>query len=360
MPSPLEVLHYTGGDDDRGGVISVVRNLASTGAFQCILGVNPGCVQYRVPALATLELPRIVGEEISPRNFWRARAVARAVQSWLKAGPNRIYHGHSRAGMLVGLWLQWRGEKRVFVSVHCYGRQRWFYRWASRRLEGRLYWLSPAMKEYYRVGDDSWAQCVPGCIAAAPPVDAPQSPPAGIICLGGVGALARWKNWELVLKALALLPGELRARFRFRHIGSEDGSPDSRAYAAGLHATAAKLGFPGQVQWLGQQASSAAFLAETHCLIVASHNEPFSIAMLEALQNGKPVLASDSGGARDIIGAGQNGWLFRSGDAGDLSRQLELLAGPESWSRLRIDRAGLQRFTAPVVAAEWAKIYLRS
>jgi len=359
MPPPLEVLHYTGGDDDRGGVISVVRNLASAGAFQCVLGVNPGCVQQRVPPLPVLELPRIAGEKITPLNFLRARAVARAVQSWLRSAPNRIYHGHSRAGLLVGLWLHGWGERRVVVSVHCYGRRRWFYRWAAGRLGDRLYWLSPAMKKYYGVGDKSWGQCVPGCLATAAPVALTKPAPAGVIHLAGIGAMVRWKNWGLILQALALLPEPLRARFRFTHIGSDDGSTDSRAYAEELRAETVRLGLQPVVLWRGQQASSSASLADSHCLVIASHDEPFSIAMLEALHQGVPVLAADSGGAGDIIGAGTNGWLFRSADAPDLAQKIEKLLEPETWARLTVDHAGLARFSAPVVAGEWAAIYAR-
>ena len=72
------VLHYTGSDDDRGGVMSVLRALAGVGTFACVLGVNPGFVQRRTPSLAALEFPRIDGEVIGWKTFWRARAVARA------------------------------------------------------------------------------------------------------------------------------------------------------------------------------------------------------------------------------------------------------------------------------------------
>ena len=69
--------------------------------------------------------PWIYGERISLGNFWCARSVALAVRRWLQAEPGRVFHGHSRAGLLVGLWLRLLGERRVVVSVHCYGRQRW-------------------------------------------------------------------------------------------------------------------------------------------------------------------------------------------------------------------------------------------
>ena len=45
------VLHYTGADDDRGGVMSAVRALATADRFTCVLGVNPGFRQHRQPPL---------------------------------------------------------------------------------------------------------------------------------------------------------------------------------------------------------------------------------------------------------------------------------------------------------------------
>ena len=356
LPSP-EVLQYTGGDNDRGGVISVVRNLASTGHFRCVLGVNPGCVQHREPALEVLELPRIAGEEISPLTFWRARVVALVVQTWLQAGSNRVYHGHSRAGLLVGLWLHWLGERRAVVSVHCYGRHRWFYRWAADRLGSRLYWLSPAMKKYYSAGDPNWTHCMPECVPPVVSAGLSRTRVSDLIRLGGIGALVRWKNWQLVLDALALLPAEIRQRFRFRHIGTDDGSADSLALATELRTRSETAGLRGIVEWHGQQASPEFFLSETDCLVVASNNEPFSVAMLEALRAGVPVLAADSGGAQDIVRPGSNGWLFRTGDAAGLARQLELLVNSDALDSLRVGQTDLRQFDATIVAERWAKIY---
>ena len=163
----LTVLHYVGADDDRGGIVSVVRALAGAGQFQCVLGVNRGFRQRRSPPLAAFELPALDGEVLRLRTLWRARAVAREVGRWLETEPGRIFHGHSRAGLAVALWLERVGETRVAVSVHCYGRRRWFYRWAAGRLGSRLFWLSPAMREYYGVGGDGWTGCIPGCVPAA-------------------------------------------------------------------------------------------------------------------------------------------------------------------------------------------------
>lgn len=353
-----DTLHYLGYDNDRGGIVSVVRALASARCFRCVLGVNPGFHQLRNPPLPTMELPPLAGESLDLRTFWRARKVAGVVSSWLRAEPGRIFHGHSRAGLAVALWLGQHGENRAVASVHCYGRQRWFYRWASSRLGARLFWVSPAMKRHYYVDDGSWAQCIPGCLPAGFSVRAkPDRPHNGFVRLGGIGALVSWKGWHLVLEALGRMPSAMQRRFRFKHIGSSDDSPESVHYAAAVRARATALGLDRIVEWRGEQPSSTEFLEEIDCLVVPSRSEPFSMATLEALAMGVPVLATDSGGPRDILNLPRNGWLFRSGDVNDLARGLAMLAEGDALSRVRVDPQDLVRFSATVVARQWVQIY---
>jgi len=353
------VLHFMAADADRGGILSVVRNLASAGEFNCVAGVNPGFRQRRVPLLETFECPAIAGDTIAPATMFRARAVARAVRRWLQADGRRIFHGHSRAGLLVALWLQRLGERRVVVSVHCYGRQRWFYRWAARRLGGRLFWLSPAMRHYYGLAADDWAQCLPGCLPGPVTPPGPRRPPVGRLCLGGVGTIVRWKRWDLVLAAMARLPAALRDRVIFEHLGEPDGSPDAQACAAELRDFARTHGLESRVRWRGAEPSSAALLAAVDFLVVASANEPLSVAMLEALAAGVPVVAADSGGALDVLTPGRTGWWFRTGDAGALAQQIAALGEPTTWRDVRITADDLSRFAASVVAGQWRRVYDR-
>jgi glycosyltransferase involved in cell wall biosynthesis len=358
MPASPTVLHYVGYDDDRGGIVSVVRALAAARTFPCILGVNTGFVPSLELELPVLELPWLEGETIGLCNFWRARAVARAVQAWLQADASRVFHGHSRAGLLVALWLQRWGERRLVVSVHCYGRQRWFYRWAVRQLGDRLFWLTPSMRRYYGVEGQGGAQCIPGCLAGEVDV-AVRKEGSDIIRLAGVGALVRWKGLHHVVDAMAALPETILARLHFSHIGQDDGSADSRAYAQELRERTAAAGLEKNVEWQGQQLSSTPLLAESDALIVASNNEPFSIAMLESLRAGVPVIAADSGGAVDLIEPPKNGLLFKSGSPSDLVRVLRSLVETDALSKIQIDREGLRRFCAPVVAQQWVAVYAR-
>lgn len=356
----LTVLHYLGYDTDRGGILSVVRALAGTGEFACVLGVNAGFIGRCIPAVETRRFSPVEGEVISARALWRARRVAAEVREWLAHDRSRVFHGHSRAGMLVGLWLHRWGERRVVVSVHCYGRQRWFYRWTARRLGGRVFWLSPAMKGHYGINDaETWTQCIPGCIPADAVRPRGHRRGAADLRLGGVGSLVPWKRWELVLAVIARIRATAVREVRFTHIGASDGSAGSERYARTLRARVTELGIADRVEFRGQQSSADPLWSEIDALVIAADNEPFSIAMLEALGAGAPVIAADSGGARDVIRDGRNGWLFRSGDAADLARVVESLANSEASAVVRIDEAKLRPFTAPVVAAQWMEVYRR-
>jgi len=352
------VLHYTGYRSGAGGVVAVIRALHGTGRFQVVHGVtadfvgdDSGVPLWRGPAIA--------GETINLSNLWRARTVARAVQRWLAEEPDRIFHGHSRAGLLVALWLHRWGERRVVASVHCYGRQRWFYRHAARQLGSRLTWLTPAMRRYYGVVGEGWAGCVPGGVGAAAVAVTAPVPVTGRLRLGGAGALVRWKRWDLILRAIAALPAEVRAQVTFEHIGAVDDTADSRAYAAELVGLTESLGLADRVQWRGAEANSGRLLGAVDLVVVASDQEPYSLVIQEAWAAGMPVVAADSGGPHDVVQVGRNGWLFRDGDASALA---EVLA--ERWRRgdwAALDRTAIRQSArrAETAAAEWAALYAR-
>lgn len=344
-----EVLHYVGYDRDEGGIVSLVRALAATGRFDCLLGLNRGAVQRRTPPLGAIEFPPLDGERIGAQTLWRARAVAQQAAAWLREDSRRVFHGHSRAGLCVALALRRAGERRVLATVHCYGRQRWFYRWAARRLRERMVFLSPAMKRYYGLGDGSWTQCIPGAIV--PPAVVPAVRVPGRLRLGGAGALVRWKRWELVVEAMALLPEEKRNAVTFEHIGGGDS-----AYRTEMETRARQLGAAAQVRFRGEEPNSTRLLGDIDALVVASHQEPFSISLLEALHAGVPAIVSDSGGSLDVVVPGVNGWSFVDGDAHSLAAVFvrALDGGPTGTTP-----PNLSRFLAPTAADAYLALYRR-
>jgi glycosyltransferase involved in cell wall biosynthesis len=56
--------------------------------------------------------------------------------------------------------------------------------------------------------------------------------------------------------------------------------------------------------------------------ISPSHVDGSSVSLMEALACGLPCLVSDIPGNREWVVDGENGWLFRDGDANDLAEKI--------------------------------------
>ncbi|HTB81526.1 MAG TPA: glycosyltransferase [Opitutaceae bacterium] len=352
MRSPA-VLHFLGYDEDRGGVLTAIRLLAAQGGVRHGIVVNRGYRWRRAPRLPALRGPRVACETISSENIWRCLPAA----LWLlpyTARRRAVVHGQSRAGLLVALWLWLLGQNAVVAQPHCYGRRRWFYRWAAQCLGENFFWLSPAMQRHYGLAP-TWSRCRPE--------PAPGFKPRSlrvrndVIVLGGAGTFAGWKGWHLVLAALAALPVAMRGRFRFVHIGDTDGTAESAAYREGLMTATARLGLTAQVDWRGWRRDSAGLLDEIDALLIPSANEPMALAGLEALAAGVPLVIADSGGLNDVVAPGRNALVFRTGDAADLAARIAEL--PDFLPQARVEPADLASMAAPRMAAAWTEVYAR-
>ena len=76
-------------------------------------------------------------------------------------------------------------------------------------------------------------------------------------------------------------------------------------------------------------------LAAADFLVVPSRYESFGIVVLEAFFCGKPVVASNIGGLRDLVADRETGFLFRVGDVDQLANLVEeLLNKPEERQRM--------------------------
>lgn len=347
-----EVLHYTGYASGHGGIMAAVRVLAAEKRFATRLGVHPD-YPAAGEAWPLVRLPAAPVESAGPAAWLAARRVARAVREWLAAKPDRIFHGHSRAGLLVTLWLQAMGVRRAVATVHVLGRQRWLYRAAARRLGNRVCWLGPAMKRHYGLSPEDWSDCLPDAVPRTAVREAPKEPRGPGLTLGAVGALAPVKQWETLLRAVG--QGGPTPGWRVIHAGVEDGTPASRDYATRLQALHQTLGLGPRWQFRGQVRDMATFYDEIDCLVVCSPREASSMAALEAIAAGVPVLAPACSGTSDLINVTAGGWLF--GDERDLVRQLRAMASESRLVNWRRDAAGLERFMADRVAEQHAQYY---
>lgn len=84
------------------------------------------------------------------------------------------------------------------------------------------------------------------------------------------------------------------------------------------------LGLAGQCLTTGYLPNEQllSFVKLASLVLIPSLVEGFGNVALEGLMLGKTMLASDAGGLPEIIRDGENGWLFRVGDAADLREKL--------------------------------------
>lgn len=355
-PGSPEVLHYLGYHLDRGGILSVLRSLAETGRFRCVLGVSPGFTQRRSPKLDTMVLPALEAERLGAGTVLRALFVAWRLRTWLKAGSHRLVHTHSRAGLLVACWLRVIGETRFLASVHAYGKRPRFYRLMRGVLGARLRWLGPAMKAYYGEKDPSWTDCLPDCVADSMALgNRLRVKPREPVAFGCVGSLVPVKNWELVLRALAFVPADVP--LRVIHAGEEDATAEGAACAERLRLMAAAAPCAGRWEWRQPGGDLAGYYEELDCLIVPSRWEAFSVAALEAVAAGVPVLASSASGTRDLVECCQGGWTFAADSAEALAEKMIALAQGNQLAAWRRDEAGFSRFLATHAAETYLAAY---
>lgn len=135
------------------------------------------------------------------------------------------------------------------------------------------------------------------------------------------GVLSPWKAPHLVVEAVraSAAPVELRVH----------GRTEESMFAGYIAKVRAAAGGDPRITFPGPYAAAQApqVFADMDALVVPStwyENTPFVV--LEAFAAGVPVIASDLGGLKEVVRDGENGLLFRAGDAMSLRATIERLA----------------------------------
>lgn len=73
--------------------------------------------------------------------------------------------------------------------------------------------------------------------------------------------------------------------------------------------------------------------AASDCFVLPSLYEPCSVALIEAMSCGKPIVATDVGGNPDLIKDNVNGFIVKSRDAMSLAKKINLILNDKTLSR---------------------------
>jgi glycosyltransferase involved in cell wall biosynthesis len=95
-----------------------------------------------------------------------------------------------------------------------------------------------------------------------------------------------------------------------------------------------RLGLEGHVAITGFHEDVRSLVSACDVMTLVSHSETFSLAALESMALGKPLVMSDVGGAGEQVIHGEHGFLFPPGDIDALAARLEDLTSAALRSRL--------------------------
>jgi glycosyltransferase involved in cell wall biosynthesis len=144
----------------------------------------------------------------------------------------------------------------------------------------------------------------------------------GQLVFGYTGRIEPVKMLNLLLRAFCEIH-TLHLETRLMLVG--DGSQRIE-----LERYAQRLGITNAVIWTGHRTDVPSLLAAMDVYVQPSHNEGMSLSILEAMAAGKPVIATDVGGIREVLRPRENGLLIRPHSSQSLvESMLELIAHPD-------------------------------
>lgn len=137
-----------------------------------------------------------------------------------------------------------------------------------------------------------------------------------IVQIAMIGAVCPIKGQDVALQAISSLSDEYQKQISLVIAGKNDND-----YAYGLREKYKHL---SNVQWYGALPFEKlkGFYEEQDVILVASHDESFSLVALEACMAAKPLIVSSNVGAKFLVENEKNGFVFDSENAKNLQEVL--------------------------------------
>lgn len=137
-----------------------------------------------------------------------------------------------------------------------------------------------------------------------------------------VGRLEHEKHVDELLAAFALLPAGLGERLEIVGMGSLRGTLEAQARALGVQDRVTFTGLVDDAELVQAYGRAAVF-------VMPGTAELQSLATLEAMASGRPVVAADAMALPHLVRPDENGYLYAPGDVAGLARLLaRLLRNP--------------------------------
>jgi len=142
-----------------------------------------------------------------------------------------------------------------------------------------------------------------------------------IIC---ISRLTARKGFNYLIDAVAKIAGKY-PDLSLEIVGEGDAKEELEKQAKRAN-LGSRIEFKGRIS---HEKTPAAYNRAT-VFVSPSLNEGMSNTMLEALASGLPIIATDTGGSKELIREGENGFIIKMKDPDDIAEKLEkLIADPE-------------------------------
>jgi phosphatidylinositol alpha-1,6-mannosyltransferase len=172
-----------------------------------------------------------------------------------------------------------------------------------------------------------------------------------LLCVARQDPMERYKGFEHMFEALALLPQELSG-VHLNLVGAGGDQERLKAAARAL-AVADRVTFWG----LLSEEDLAASYQNCDAFVMPSRNEGFGVVFLEAMRYAKPCIGGNHGGTPEVVAEGRNGFLVDYGDVRKLSDRIAALAMDPALCQ-RLGEGGLQTVRGEFSAASFMRRYM--
>lgn len=363
-PAPVRVMHVMFALQPGGmefGVVKLVNGLDRTSVQSSICSTSPAVENMKALVAADVplfELERREGND--PRLVWQLYRLFR------HARPH-VVHTHAWGTLLEGLIAA--RTARVPVVIHgehgtlqLRGYQRKLQRWAwgrtnevlsvSRKLTERMAAATGYPQDRIRTIQNG-VDCTRFSPLVRPSARAEFGLEAGTLAIGTAGRLVPVKHQANLIDALAML----RDR-GVSFVGLIAGDGPLRHE---LEAQIAERRLTGCVRLLGQRRDIERFFAALDVFVLSSRSEGMSNTILEAMASGAPVVATNVGGAEELVEEGRTGRLVPRENSEALCAALAWMAEREERRRVMgvaARRKAETEFSLERMVRDYQKLYV--
>jgi glycosyltransferase involved in cell wall biosynthesis len=335
------------------------------GSLEKVLAPQPG-------------LLTILPELVRPIHPWKDWLAYRRLLRLFEQRHPQVVHTHSgKAGILGRLAAAQAGVPLILHTIHgpSFGsfQNAWangIFRYAERKaaeVTNHFVVVADAMKQQYLAAGigraDQYARIFSGFNLAQflnstndPQIRRRFGITAEDIVIGKIARLFKLKGHETLFEiAPALVQSCPKIKFLLVGDGAWRERFESRAHILGLQKN---FVFTGLIQ----PEEVPALVGIMDILVHLSVREGLPRALPQAMAAGRPIVAIDCDGAREVCLDGQTGFLLKPGDSAALTERLQHLAGNADL-RARLGRNGqqfvMERFSVDQMVEDLYRLYLR-